>query len=103
MDGIETESNSGSAQRFEFSSNLPHSGPQSPSPGKRFTLLSVSNLSVLSFITYCGGTKRLALLPTHPFHSMLVCVCVVSQEQVETRQSISKLSEEVCQKQILQL
>ncbi|KAK3568333.1 hypothetical protein QTP86_004228 [Hemibagrus guttatus] len=61
VDGIETESNSGLAQRFEFSSNLPHSGPPSPSP--------------------------------------------VSQEQVETRQSISKLSEEMnnLSKQVSQL
>ncbi|XP_017558469.1 potassium voltage-gated channel subfamily H member 3 [Pygocentrus nattereri] len=51
VDGIETESNTSSAQRFEFSSALPHSGPPSPSP--------------------------------------------VSPEQVETRQSISKLSEEM--------
>ncbi|KAF5899629.1 potassium voltage-gated channel subfamily H member 8-like, partial [Clarias magur] len=50
VDGIETESNSGSVPRFEFSSNLPHSAPPSP--------------------------------------------CPVSQEHVETRQSISKLSEE---------
>ncbi|GAA6082115.1 potassium voltage-gated channel subfamily H member 8 [Tachysurus ichikawai] len=61
VDGIETESSSGLAQRFEFSSNLPHSGPSSPSP--------------------------------------------VSQEQVETRQSISKLSEEMnsLSKQVSQL
>ncbi|KAK1797537.1 hypothetical protein P4O66_000828 [Electrophorus voltai] len=51
VDGIETESHSGSAQRFEFSSALPHSGPPSPS--------------------------------------------LVSLEQAETRQSISKLSEEM--------
>ncbi|XP_060785332.1 potassium voltage-gated channel subfamily H member 3 [Neoarius graeffei] len=59
VDGIETESNSGSAQRFEFSSNL--SGPPSPSP--------------------------------------------VSQDQVETKQSISKLSEEMnsLSKQVSQL
>ncbi|TSQ01551.1 Potassium voltage-gated channel subfamily H member 8 [Bagarius yarrelli] len=61
VDGIETESSLGLAQRFEFSSNLPHSGPPSPSP--------------------------------------------VSQEQVETRQSISKLSEEMnsLSKQVSQL
>ncbi|XP_066542276.1 potassium voltage-gated channel subfamily H member 8 [Hoplias malabaricus] len=51
VDGIETESNSGSSQRFEFSANFPHSNPPSPSP--------------------------------------------VSPEQVETRQSINKLSEEM--------
>lgn len=97
VDGIETESNSGSAQRFEFSSNLPHSGPPSPSPGKLFTCLSVSNRSIYPSIHHILGKnthkKSLALLRL--FHYMSVCVCVVSQEQVETRQSISKLSEEV--------
>ncbi|XP_062861520.1 potassium voltage-gated channel subfamily H member 8 [Trichomycterus rosablanca] len=51
VDGIETESNSSCAPRFEFTSTLPDSTPPFPSP--------------------------------------------VSQEQVETRKSISKLSEEM--------
>ncbi|XP_043105504.1 potassium voltage-gated channel subfamily H member 3 [Puntigrus tetrazona] len=51
VDGIETESNSSSTQRFEFGPTLPQSGPPSPSP--------------------------------------------VNQEQLETKQSITKLSEEM--------
>lgn len=37
MDGIETESNSSSTQRFEFGPSLPQSGPPSPSPGTNTT------------------------------------------------------------------
>ncbi|XP_052420617.1 potassium voltage-gated channel subfamily H member 8-like [Carassius gibelio] len=51
VDGIETENNSSSTQRFEFGPTLPQSGPPSPSP--------------------------------------------VNQEQLETKQSITKLSEEM--------
>ncbi|XP_065107713.1 voltage-gated delayed rectifier potassium channel KCNH8 isoform X1 [Paramisgurnus dabryanus] len=51
VDGIETESNLSSTQRFEFGPSLPQSGPSSPSP--------------------------------------------VNQEQLENKQSITKLSEEM--------
>lgn len=37
VDGIETESNSSSTQRFEFGPSLPQSGPPSPSPGTNAT------------------------------------------------------------------